>query len=182
MATPTPPLPDRGKRRLDRAAFVISIVALVISGLGLIDNHVSVMPKLLLSHVGESMPLAGDPRVPIWFTITNAGKVDATITEIDATPFSTQLIKDQDECNKALKDAGKTEMPDPPHSEVLPPDHTTRLNPYITLPKACSEVPDEIGVSLAIRYHDFLLIPQTLREVRKVVREKRAASAPSSGK
>jgi len=179
MATPPAPSPDREKRRRDRAAFAISIVALVISGLSLIDNHVSVMPRLLLSHVGESMPISGDPRVPIWFTITNAGKVDATITEIDATPFSTQLIKDQDECNKALNNAGKTEMTDP---QVLPPDHTTRLNPYITLPKACSEVPGEIGVSLAIRYHDFLHIPQTLPEVRKVVREKRAVSASSSGK
>src|ERR1700736_2439934 len=129
----------------ERLTLTISTLALVVSGFRLIDKHVTVMPKLIVSNPGISQPLAGDPRVPIWFTITNAGKLDATVTEIDARAFSRVLLGKQAECNKALRHAKATPMRDFGAFSDLPKDHTTPINPYITLPNSCSEIPQEIA-------------------------------------
>jgi hypothetical protein len=156
----------------ERLTLTISTFALVVSGLSFLDNHVTVMPKLIVSGPGIAKLIAGDPRVPIWFTITNAGKLDATITEIDTTPFSRMLLDEQDECNKALRDAGTTPTRDLGAFGDLPADHRGPINLYITLPKSCSEIPQEIGVDMVIKYHDFLHIPYTQHELRQVFREK----------
>lgn len=173
--------PDAQKKRLDRVALAVSLLALVVGGFSFIDNHVTVMPKLTMIGPATSRPIPADPlNVPIWFTITNTGKLDATITEIDATPFSRVLFDKQDDCNKALRDAATIHKTDFGLLGDIQKDHRTYINPYIRLPKICSEIPPEIGVSMVIKYRDFLHIPYTQYEAIRALREKDAGLASAA--
>jgi len=166
----------------ERLTLAISTLALFVSGFSFIDNHVQVMPALVVSNPGTSLPTTGDPHVPIWITIMNKGKLDATITEIDAVALSSRLQKDQDDCNKALRDTGKTQMDNFGRLGEIPGGGMTLINPYITLPKSCSEIPEQIVVDLAIRYHDFLHIPYTSHAAIRAIREKTVAAPPKLDK
>lgn len=150
----------------------ISTLALVVSGFSLIDNHAQIMPELAVVNPGFSLPEVNDPRVPVWVTILNKGKLNATITEIDAEPQSSRLLQDQDDCDKALRDAGITKADHFGTLGDLPAGGVTMINPYVTLPKGCSEIPQEIVVRLAIRYHDFLHLPYTDHVAVRMRREK----------
>jgi len=152
---------------------IISALALVVSGFSLIDNHAQIVPQLAVVNPGFSLPEGSDPRVPVWVTILNKGELNATITEIDATPQSTRLLKDQDDCDKAFRDAGITKADHFGTLGDLPAGGVTMINPYVTLPKDCSEIPQQIVVRLAIRYHHFLHLPYTDHVAVRVIREKR---------
>jgi hypothetical protein len=163
-------------------ALVVSILALVVSGFSFIDNHVTVMPKLIVSNPGTSKPIAGDPRVPIWVLIVNKGKLDATITKIDAESQSSLLLKDQDDCNKALANMRATTTDNFGTLGELSGGGMALINPYVTLPKSCPEIPQEITVKLAISYHDFLHIPYTEHALLRALREKAPGATPAASK
>jgi hypothetical protein len=163
----------------ERLTLIISTLALVVSGFSLIDSHVQVMPNLTVVNPGKLAPIAGDPKVPIWVYVTNKGKLDATITEIDADPQSSLLLADQDDCNKDLGRVGVTSMDKFGPLGELRSEGVTFINPYITLPKSCHEIPPEITVKLTVRYHDFLHLPYTEHAIIRAIREKNAGDAPA---
>jgi hypothetical protein len=170
--------------RNERLTLTISTLALIVSGLSFLDNHVTVMPKIKVSPMATSMPLTEDPlNVPIWLTIANEGHLDATVTEIDATPFSTVLQDAQkDACNRDLLNAETNSTRDFGILGDIPKDQRKvgRINPYIKLPKSCSQIPAAIGVALVIKYRDFLHIPYSQTEAVRATLAK--DSTPPVGK
>jgi len=151
--------------RNERLTLTISTFALVVSGLSFLDNHALVMPRIKVLPAAKSMPLTSDLlNVPIWLTVRNVGHLDATVTEIDATPFSTILPDAQDACNHDLTHAETTANRDFGSLGDIATEHVGYINPYIQLPKSCSEMPPVVGVVIVIKYHDFLHIPYSQTE------------------
>ena len=168
--------------RNERLTLMISALALVVSGLSFLDNHALVMPKLKVVSAISRPETTAPLNVPVWVTLRNEGRLDATLTEIDATPFSTVLPDQQDACNHDLQHAETTPTRDFGVLGDIGKDHVGSVNPYIHLPKSCSSIPPQIGVAMVIKYHDFLHIPYSQNESIPATLEKDAGSAPSSGK
>ena len=88
----------------------------------------------------------------------------------DATPIS--AVPDaQDACNRdLLKGETKSTLNFGPFADI-PKDRrkVSTINPYITLPKSCSQVPPVIVVALVIKYHDFLHIPYSQTDAVRAI-------------
>lgn len=168
--------------KTEQLTLIVSILALVVSGLSFLDNHALVMPRLKVVSARSRPETTAPLNVPIWVTLRNEGHLDAIVTEIDATPFSTVLLDEQDTCNRDLQHAETTPTRDFGRLGEIGKDHVSYINPYIHLPKSCSSIPPQIGVAIVMKYHDFLHIPYSQNESIRATLEKDPVSIPPSGR
>jgi hypothetical protein len=155
---------ERPKRGTEGLALIVSIIALIMSGLSLWDSHKATRrdderarPTLLPTVPHASfLPGNGAPNMSISMGARNTGELTATITKISVKPLTEGIDENGPEhsCYEDILKAVAVITPQEGPTAIILPKHAPPMVALLSLPSTCSNARKFLGVEVAFTYKD----------------------------
>jgi hypothetical protein len=155
---------EKPKRGTEGLALIVSIIALVTSGLSLWDSHTATRldderarPNLLPT-VPHASFLLGNvaPNMWIGMGVRNNGDLTATITEISVKPLTEGIAENGPEhsCYADILKAVPVITPQEGPTAIILPKRSGPIEGLLSLPSTCSTARNYLGVEVVFSYKD----------------------------